>query len=280
MNILVTGANGQLGSEIQANALRKQQYFFTDADVLDITQKAAIAEYVTQNNIGLIVNCAAYTNVDKAEEDIALCEAINHTAVAHLAAVCKEVAIPLIHISTDYVFGGTNNTPYTENDATKPLGVYGRTKRAAEEAIQQTGIEHLIIRTAWLYSLRFGHNFVKTIKRLSAERTELKVVFDQVGTPSNAATLANFIVQAIENNWYKGKREIYHFSEEGVCSWFDFATEIVRLSGNNCKVLPCRSTEFPSKVTRPAYSVLDKTKLKNDFGYVIPYWKDSLLANI
>lgn len=280
MNILVTGANGQLGSEIQANALRKQQYFFTDADVLDITQKAAIAEYVTQNNIGLIVNCAAYTNVDKAEEDIALCEAINHTAVAHLAAVCKEVAIPLIHISTDYVFGGTNNTPYTENDATKPLGVYGRTKRAAEEAIQQTGIEHLIIRTAWLYSLRFGHNFVKTIQRLSAERTELKVVFDQVGTPTNAATLANFIVQAIENNWYKGKREIYHFSEEGVCSWFDFATEIVRLSGNNCKVLPCRSTEFPSKVTRPAYSVLDKTKLKNDFGYVIPYWKDSLLPNI
>lgn len=278
MNVLVTGANGQLGQEIQANKERQSNYFFTDAEVLNITQKDAIEAFVVQNRIGLIVNCAAYTNVDKAEEDVALCEAINHSAVAHLASVCKEHNISLIHISTDYVFGGTKNTPYSETDPTKPLGVYGRTKLAGEEAIQQAEIDHLIIRTAWLYSLHFGHNFVKTITKLSAERAELKVVFDQVGTPTNAAALANFIVQAVENSWYKNKREVYHFSEQGVCSWFDFATEIVRLTGNDCKVLPCRSDEFPSKVTRPAYSVLDKAKIKKDFGYEIPYWRDSLKA--
>ena len=171
------------------------------------------------------------------------------------------------------------NTPYTETDPTTPLGVYGRTKLAGEQAIQQAGIEYLIIRTAWLYSLHFGHNFVKTIQRLSAERTELKVVFDQVGTPTNASDLADFIVQAVENLWYKGKREVYHFSNEGVCSWYDFAVTIVSQSGNNCKVLPCRSDEFPSKVMRPAYSVLDKTKLKKDFNYPIPHWRHSFCGD-
>lgn len=277
MNVLVTGANGQLGSEIQNNTHRISNYYFSDADSLDITDAQAICAFVQQHAIDLIVNCAAYTNVDKAEDDCATAEAINHTAVAHLASVCKEFQLPLIHISTDYVFGGTKNTPYRETDATQPLGVYGRTKLAGEQAIQNSGIEHLIIRTSWLYSLRFGNNFVKTIQRLSGERPQLKVVADQVGTPTNAADLADFIVQAIENAWYRGKREVYHFSNEGVCSWYDFAVAIVAASGNACEVLPCTSTEFPSKVTRPSYSVLDKTKLKTDFGYRIPYWRDSFL---
>ena len=244
---------------------------------MDITDARAIRAFVQQHAINLIVNCAAYTNVDKAEDDCATAEAINHTAVAHLASVCKEFQLPLIHISTDYVFGGTKNTPYSETDTTQPLGVYGRTKLAGEQAIQNSGIEHLIIRTSWLYSLRFGNNFVKTIQRLSGERPQLKVVADQVGTPTNAADLADFIVQAIENAWYRGKREVYHFSNEGVCSWYDFAVAIVAASGNVCEVLPCTSAEFPSKVTRPSYSVLDKTKLKTDFGYRIPYWRDSFL---
>ena len=277
MNVLVTGANGQLGSEIQNNTHRISNYYFSDADSLDITDARAIRAFVQQHAINLIVNCAAYTNVDKAEDDCATAEAINHTAVAHLASVCKEFQLPLIHISTDYVFGGTKNTPYSETDTTQPLGVYGRTKLAGEQAIQNSGIEHLIIRTSWLYSLRFGNNFVKTIQRLSGERPQLKVVADQVGTPTNAADLADFIVQAIENAWYRGKREVYHFSNEGVCSWYDFAVAIVAASGNVCEVLPCTSAEFPSRVTRPAYSVLDKTKLKTDFGYRIPYWRDSFL---
>ena len=277
MNVLVTGANGQLGSEIQNNTHRISNYYFSDADSLDITDAQAIRAFVQQHAINLIVNCAAYTNVDKAEDDCATAEAINHTAVAHLASVCKEFQLPLIHISTDYVFGGTKNTPYSETDTTQPLGVYGRTKLAGEQAIQNSGIEHLIIRTSWLYSLRFGNNFVKTIQRLSGERPQLKVVADQVGTPTNAADLADFIVQAIENAWYRGKREVYHFSNEGVCSWYDFAVAIVAASGNVCEVLPCTSAEFPSKVTRPSYSVLDKTKLKTDFGYRIPYWRDSFL---
>ena len=277
MNVLVTGANGQLGSEIQNNTHRISNYYFSDADSLDITDARAIRAFVQQHAINLIVNCAAYTNVDKAEDDCATAEAINHTAVAHLASVCNEFHLPLIHISTDYVFGGTKNTPYSETDATQPLGVYGRTKLAGEQAIQNSGIEHLIIRTSWLYSLRFGNNFVKTIQRLSGERPQLKVVADQVGTPTNAADLADFIVQAIENAWYRGKREVYHFSNEGVCSWYDFAVAIVAASGNVCEVLPCTSAEFPSKVTRPSYSVLDKTKLKTDFGYRIPYWRDSFL---
>ncbi|ATA69321.1 dTDP-4-dehydrorhamnose reductase [Capnocytophaga cynodegmi] len=274
-NILVTGANGQLGSEIQNIQGKTKNYFFTDASDLDITDRQAISDFVKKNNIQIVVNCAAYTNVDKAEDDIQTANLINNIAVGYLAEVCKENNASLIHISTDYVFGGTKNTPYSETDPTEPLGIYGRTKLEGEKAIQNADIDYLIIRTSWLYSLSFGHNFVKTIQRLSSERNELKVVFDQVGTPTNARDLAAFIVHIIEKDLCK-KREVYHFSNEGVCSWFDFATEIVRMSGNDCLIKPCLSSEFPSKVKRPSYSVLDKSKLKNDFNYTISHWKDAL----
>lgn len=274
-NILVTGANGQLGSEIQNIQGKTKNYFFTDASDLDITDRQAISDFVKKNNIQIVVNCAAYTNVDKAEDDIQTANLINNIAVGYLAEVCKENNASLIHISTDYVFGGTKNTPYSETDPTEPLGIYGRTKLEGEKAIQNADIDYLIIRTSWLYSLSFGHNFVKTIQRLSSERNELKVVFDQVGTPTNARDLAAFIVHIIEKDLYK-RREVYHFSNEGVCSWFDFATEIVRMSGNDCLVKPCLSSEFPSKVKRPSYSVLDKSKLKNDFNYTISHWKEAL----
>ncbi|CEN44451.1 dTDP-4-dehydrorhamnose reductase [Capnocytophaga canis] len=274
-NILVTGANGQLGSEIQNIQGKTKNYFFTDASDLDITNRQAISDFVKKNNIQIVVNCAAYTNVDKAEDDIQTANLINNIAVGYLAEVCKENNASLIHISTDYVFGGTKNTPYSETDPTEPLGIYGRTKLEGEKTIQNADIDYLIIRTSWLYSLSFGHNFVKTIQRLSSERNELKVVFDQVGTPTNARDLAAFIVHIIEKDLYK-KREVYHFSNEGVCSWFDFATEIVRMSGNDCLIKPCLSSEFPSKVKRPSYSVLDKSKLKNDFNYTISHWKEAL----
>ncbi|MFJ1377331.1 dTDP-4-dehydrorhamnose reductase [Capnocytophaga canimorsus] len=274
-NILVTGANGQLGSEIQNIQGKTKNYFFTDASDLDITDRQAISDFVKKNNIQIVVNCAAYTNVDKAEDDIQTANLINNIAVGYLAEVCRENNASLIHISTDYVFGGTKNTPYSETDPTEPLGIYGRTKLEGEKSIQNADIDYLIIRTSWLYSLSFGHNFVKTIQRLSSERNELKVVFDQVGTPTNARDLAAFIVHIIEKDLYK-KREVYHFSNEGVCSWFDFATEIVRMSGNDCLVKPCLSSEFPSKVKRPSYSVLDKSKLKNDFNYTISHWKEAL----
>ncbi|MFK8302441.1 dTDP-4-dehydrorhamnose reductase [Capnocytophaga stomatis] len=274
-NILVTGASGQLGSEIQHIENKIGNYFFTDASDLDISDRQAISDFVKKNNIQIVVNCAAYTNVDKAEDDIQTANLINNIAVGCLAEVCRENNASLIHISTDYVFGGTKNTPYSETDPTEPLGIYGRTKLEGEKAIQNSDIDYLIIRTSWLYSLSFGHNFVKTIQRLSSERNELKVVFDQVGTPTNARDLAAFIVHIIEKDLYK-KREVYHFSNEGVCSWFDFATEIVRMSGNDCLVRPCLSSEFPSKVKRPSYSVLDKSKLKNDFNYTISHWKEAL----
>ncbi|WP_172919182.1 dTDP-4-dehydrorhamnose reductase [Capnocytophaga canis] len=275
-NILVTGASGQLGSEIQHIENKIGNYFFTDASDLDISDRKAVSDFVVKNNIEIVINCAAYTNVDKAEGDLQTANLINHIAVGNLAEVCKENNAVLIHISTDYVFGGTKNTPYTETDPTAPLGVYGKTKLDGEKAIQNIDAEYIIIRTSWLYSLSFGHNFVKTIQRLSSERSELKVVFDQVGTPTNARDLAKFIVHIIEKDLYKGKRDVYHFSNEGVCSWYDFATEIVRLSGNNCIIKPCLSDEFPSKVKRPNYSVLDKSKLKNDFNYTILHWKEAL----
>lgn len=280
-NILVTGANGQLGNEIRrfAGKATHNRYIFTDVAELDITDLQAVRHCVSENQIAVIVNCAAYTNVDKAEDDFETADRINHKAVENLAIASKEAGATLIHVSTDYVFQGNGNLPCREDEPTNPLGVYGKTKLAGEEAIKEVGCKHLIFRTAWLYSA-FGNNFVKTMKRLTSERERLSVVFDQVGTPTYAGDLAALILHIIEEGKYKQQQGIYHFSNEGVCSWYDFAREITALSGNKCDVQPCHSDEFPSKVKRPAFSVLDKTKVKKDFDYVVPYWKDSLIKCI
>ena len=277
-NVLITGANGQLGSEMRRlGAVSPNNYIYTDVAELDITDAAAVAQFVKENAVNIIVNCAAYTNVDKAESDEATAELINATAVANLAAAMKEVDGTLFHVSTDYVFGNEGNTPRTEDMPLNPLGVYGRTKLRGEQAIAETGCKAIIIRTAWLYS-EFGNNFLKTMMRLTAEREELNVVFDQVGTPTYAGDLALAIFSIIEGGLYAGNEGIYHFSNEGVCSWYDFATEIAMAAGNTaCKVLPCHSDEFPSPVKRPSFSVLDKTKIKNTFAIEIPHWRDSML---
>ena len=276
--ILITGANGQLGHEMQqVAACGSNNYIFTDVAELDITDIDAIKKLIAEKKIDLIVNCAAYTNVDKAEEDEELAELLNTTAVKNLALALKEVDGTLIHISTDYVFGGNNNnTPCSESEIENPTGVYGTTKLNGEKVIKEVGCNHIIIRTAWLYS-EFGNNFVKTMRRLTAEKDQLKVVFDQVGTPTYARDLARVIFDIIENKKFVGNSGIYHYSNEGVCSWYDFTKEIARISGNTkCDIQPCYSNEFPSKVTRPSYSVLDKTKIKAIFGIKVPYWTDSL----
>lgn len=277
-NVLITGANGQLGSEMRRlGAVSPNNYIYTDVAELDITDAAAVAQFVKENAVNIIVNCAAYTNVDKAESDEPTAELINATAVANLAAAMKEVDGTLFHVSTDYVFGNEGNTPRTEDMPLNPLGVYGRTKLRGEQAIAETGCKAIIIRTAWLYS-EFGNNFLKTMMRLTAEREQLNVVFDQVGTPTYAGDLALAIFSIIEGSLYAGNEGIYHFSNEGVCSWYDFATEIAMAAGNTaCKVLPCHSDEFPSPVKRPSFSVLDKTKIKNTFAIEIPHWRDSML---
>ena len=274
--ILVTGANGQLGSELRVLSVNSNhEFLFTDVAELDITNREAVDNYVSEHGTDIIVNCAAYTNVDKAEDDTEMADNINHLAVKNLAEVSAKYKLILIHISTDYVFDGSKNTPYLETDPTAPLGVYGRTKLAGEKAVTDSGCDYLIIRTSWLYS-SFGNNFVKTMRRLTAEKDSLKVVFDQVGTPTYAADLASAILEIIETGKYKSNSGIYHFSNEGVCSWYDFAIEIRNLSGNLCDIQPCHSDEFPSKVKRPNFSVLDKTKIKETFGLKIPYWKVSL----
>lgn len=280
-NILITGANGQLGNEMRIQSLKSTEnvYHFTDVRELDITRIDDIRQYVTERNINIIVNCAAYTNVDKAEDDEFTANLLNNKAVRNLAVVSKEFGILLIHISTDYVFGGTGNSPYQENEPTNSLGIYGKTKLTGEQSVKEIGCDYLIFRTAWFYS-SFGNNFVKTMRRLTYEKDSLKVVFDQIGTPTYAADLANLIFRIIEEEMYKQHLGIYHFSNEGVCSWYDFAKEIACLSGNDCDIQPCHSSEFPSKVKRPAFSVLDKTKVRIDFAYDIPYWKDSLVKCI
>ncbi|MBO7331993.1 MAG: dTDP-4-dehydrorhamnose reductase, partial [Alistipes sp.] len=249
---------------------------FTDVAELDITDKAAVAEFVKSNNVEIIVNCAAYTNVDKAEDDEATAELINATAVRNLAEAVKAVDGTLFHVSTDYVFGSEGNTPRTEDMPTNPLGVYGKTKLHGEQAIAEVGAKAIIIRTAWLYS-EFGNNFLKNMLRLTAEKESLNVVFDQVGSPTYAGDLALAIFSIIEGGVYAGNEGVYHFSNEGVCSWYDFATEIAAAAGHECVVMPCHSNEFPSKVTRPPFSVLDKTKIKTTFGIEIPHWRDSML---
>lgn len=277
MRVLITGANGQLGNEMRRlGAVSPNEYIFTDVAELDITDKAAVAEFVKSNNVEIIVNCAAYTNVDKAEDDEATAELINATAVRNLAEAVKAVDGTLFHVSTDYVFGSEGNTPRTEDMPTNPLGVYGKTKLHGEQAIAEVGAKAIIIRTAWLYS-EFGNNFLKTMLRLTAEKESLNVVFDQVGSPTYAGDLALAIFSIIEGGVYAGNEGVYHFSNEGVCSWYDFATEIAAAAGHECVVMPCHSNEFPSKVTRPPFSVLDKTKIKTTFGIEIPHWRDSML---
>ena len=281
MNILVTGANGQLGHEMQRVAkLFDNTYNFTFTDIaegytkLDITNLDDVCKMVNEQNINVIVNCAAYTNVDRAETDFDTANLINNTAAGNLATAMKEANGTLIHISTDYVFQGDRNTPCREDWDTNPLGVYGKTKLAGEQAIKATGCKHIILRTAWLYS-QWGKNFVKTMQSLTASHDTLKVVFDQVGTPTFAGDLADTIAHIISTNQLN-KTGIYHYSNEGVCSWFDFAKLICQLSGNTCDIEPCYSEEFPSPVKRPHFSVLDKSKLKNTFGIRVPYWTDSL----
>ena len=275
--ILVTGANGQLGSEMRRLGMASpNEYIFTDVAELDITDKAAVMAFAEHNNVNVIVNCAAYTNVDKAEDDEATAELINATAVRNLAEAAKKVDATLFHVSTDYVFGADGNTPRSEDMPLNPLGAYGRTKLHGEQAIAEVGCKAIIIRTAWLYS-EFGNNFLKTMLRLTAERESLNVVFDQVGTPTYAGDLAMTIFSLIESDYYKGNEGIYHFSNEGVCSWYDFAREIATAMGHTCQINPCHSSEFPSKVTRPPYSVLDKTKIKLTFGVDIPHWRESMI---
>lgn len=277
--ILVTGADGQLGREMQiVSRSSRNRFIFTDIageyERLDITDQQAIADIVRENHVNVIVNCAAYTNVDKAETDPETANLLNNIAAGNLADAMKAVNGTLIHISTDYVFQGDMNIPCREDWPTEPLGVYGKTKLAGEKSIEATGCASIIIRTAWLYS-PFGKNFVKTMRDLTSSRESLKVVFDQVGTPTYAGDLAETICRIIENGQLD-KTGIYHFSNEGVCSWFDFAKAICEMSGNTCDIRPCHSDEFPSPVARPHFSVLDKTKIKQTFGIRIPYWTDSL----
>ncbi len=276
MNILVTGSNGQLGTHMRLLAPRsKHTWMMTDVAELDITSKEAVSTFVNLHNIQLIVNCAGYTNVDRAESDEATALRVNAEAVANLAEAMHHVDGTLIHVSTDYVFGGNrNNTPCTEEEPVNPTGAYGRTKLAGERAAE--ACRHIIFRTSWLYS-EYGKNFLLTMLNLTATRPELKVVFDQVGTPTYAGDLARAIFDIVEEGSYLQHQGIFNFSNEGVCSWFDFTKEIARQSGHtSCNILPCHSDEFPSPVKRPAYSVLDKTKYKQTFHRQVPYWTDSL----
>lgn len=286
MNILVTGANGQLGNEMRIVSKGSiDKYIFTDVveiegketTILDITNLDAVRLMVKENDIKAIVNCAAYTNVDKAESDQEFCELLNAKAPENLAIAMKEANGLLVHISTDYVFGGDPyNTPCKEDQKGTPTGVYGLTKLHGEQNIQKSGVDYLIFRTAWLYS-EFGKNFVKTMMNLTSTKPQLKVVFDQVGTPTYAYDLAAAIYDIIENRKFVGNTGIYHYSNEGVTSWYDFTKMIAEIAGNtNCDIQPCHSDEFPSPVKRPAFSVLDKTKVKKTFGIKVPYWKDSL----
>jgi dTDP-4-dehydrorhamnose reductase len=278
MNVLVTGADGQLGRAMRvASVGSADHYIFTDVAELDITDREAVMQAVAEGNIAAIVNCAAYTNVDKAEDEEPMAELINATAVANLAEAARAADAVLFHISTDYVFGGTlHNTPIAEIEPVNPTGAYGRTKLHGEQAIQQSGAQAIILRTAWLYS-EYGSNFVKTMLKLTATRPTLQVVVDQVGTPTYAGDLARAIVAIIEQRAYEGNYGTYHYSGEGAVSWYDFAQAIARVAGHTeCDIQPCRSSEFPSKVARPAYSVLDKTKFKQTFSITVPYWEKSL----
>ena len=275
-NILVTGSKGQLGSEIKAlSSNYPYNFFFTDKEALDITKQESIKNFIKNNNINTIINCAAYTAVDRAESEIELANEINHLAVNYLAQISKEQNIKLIHISTDYVFDGKNFKPYIERDSTNPQGIYGQTKLDGEKALQNINPKNsIIIRTSWVYS-SFGSNFVKTMLRLGKEKENLGVIFDQVGTPTYAKDLAQTILDIlsqIENN----RVEIYNYSNEGVLSWYDFAKEIMKISKIECNIYPIETKEYPTPAKRPHYSLLNKSKIKSTFNINIPYWKDGL----
>lgn len=287
MNVLVTGSNGQVGSEIkeliQHSTLNIQNYdfYFTTSQDLDITDFDLVKKYIIDNQIKIIINCAAYTAVDKAETEKELADKINHLAVKNLAQLSNEFGIKLIHISTDYVFDGTNFKPYTEDDTTNPQSVYGKTKLDGEKAILEYDLKNsIIIRTSWVYSY-YGANFVKTMLRLGKEKDELGVIFDQVGTPTYAKDLAKAILEIIQHSTFKIQNssthtEIYNFSNEGVVSWYDFAKEIMKMAKLDCKINPIETYQYPTPASRPHYSILNKAKIKKEFNIEIPYWKDGL----
>lgn len=274
--VLITGANGQLGSEIRHISSSYQfEFLFTDVAELDITSKESIVRFLKENQVDAIINCAAYTAVDKAETDEEIADKVNHLAVKFLAEVAKEFKLKFIHLSTDYVFDGESFRPYTEDAIPNPQSVYGVTKRAAEVDLISLELPNsIVIRTSWVYSI-YGNNFVKTMRRLGAEKPVLNVVSDQIGTPTNARELARCILDILPklNN---SKTEIYHFSSEGVCSWYDFAVAIMELIGLDCKVNPIPSTQYPTPAKRPFYSVMSKQKIKTDFGIQPDHWRYSL----
>ncbi|MCL3852541.1 dTDP-4-dehydrorhamnose reductase [Parabacteroides sp. GYB001] len=276
--ILVTGANGQLGNSIRVLAGQYPQYnfLFTDVDTLDITDPAAVKAAVKDNQVNYIINCAAYTAVDKAEDNEELCRRLNSFAVCVLGEAAREAGAKMIHVSTDYVFSGTGYCPYKETDGTRPVSVYGRTKLAGEEGLMEVCPDAVIIRTAWLYS-EFGSNFVKTVLRLGKERDELGFVFDQVGTPTYAGDLAAAILSVVTAD-EKGAfvPGIYHYSNEGVCSWYDFTVKILQIAGIDCRIRPIETKDYPTKAVRPPYSVLNKNKIKETYGVAIPHWEASL----
>ena len=275
MNILVTGCNGQLGNVIRDRQplYPHVQWYNTDVAELDITDRDAVDRFVTENHIDGIINCAAYTAVDRAEDDVEKAKLLNVTGPANLAAAIEQIGGWLIHISTDYVFDGNHCTPYTEDEPTNPMSVYGKTKQEAEVAVMQLCRQTMVIRTAWLYS-EYGNNFVKTMMRLGREREQLKVVYDQIGTPTYAGDLADAILTIVNKGINPG---LYHFTNEGVISWYDFTKAIHELTSiTTCEVLPIRSEEYPTKAHRPSFSVLDKQKIKAAYGICIPYWRDSL----
>ena len=276
MTILVTGGKGQLGCSLRlASAESSHRFVFTDVDELDIVSAAAVETFFEREKVDVVVNCAAYTAVDLAEDEEQKADNINHKAVALLAETCKRYDATLIHISTDYVFSGEADAPYNETCTPAPINAYGRTKLSGERAIAESGCKSIVLRTSWLYS-EFGRNFCKTMQSLTATRPEVKVVADQIGTPTYAGDLAAAITYIIDSNQLD-KCGTYHYSNEGVCSWYDFACEIARLSGNNeCVVTPCTTTDYPTKAQRPRYSVLDKSKFIKTFGLEIPEWRDSL----
>lgn len=279
MNILITGVNGQLGSEIRelSSQFSKELFFFEDSKTLDITNGELVNEYIKNNKIEAVINCAAYTAVDKAEDEYDNAQKVNGEGVKNIVTALEKVKGKLIHISTDYVFNGENFIPYTENQKVAPLGVYGKTKRVGEEYVINSNIEAIIIRTAWVYS-NYGNNFVKTMMRLGKEREKLNVVFDQIGSPTYAKDLGKACLDIlISQNKIDEKSKIYHYSNEGVASWYDFAKAIMEIGEIECEIYPIESKEYPTPAKRPNYSLLNKTKIKKDFSIQIPYWRDSLI---